>query len=356
MARRHLYLQWDSTDFCNLRCSHCYHNSEGNSSHQQFKNSMGLEDVFYMIDDLKETAERWDMIPRIAISGGEPLMRKDHLEIFDYTQKQEVITNLLTNGTLITPKKAKEIKDRGIDTIQISIDGTKETHNKIRRRNFAYDKAIEGINNASRENISVVTAMTLMKQNMDEFEDVIENSYLAGARKVGFKTYVPDSKLGTKDPKFVNSLEAYKMLRKTNKLVEKYKGKINVLQSDVLWQIFQDEENDLIKKSKKNNTYLCGCSAGFRILSVLSDGTTYPCRRLPLEIGNIKEGIKNIFLNNELMKELRNLNRIRENSLCDKVVHCRGCRAISYATTGDYMAKDPMCFKEYLEDDKCKTE
>ncbi len=355
MARRHLYLQWDSTDSCNLRCSHCYHNSEGNSNHQQFKELMSLEDVFSMIDDLKETAKRWDMIPRIAISGGEPLMRRDHLNIFDYTQKQEVITNLLTNGTLINPKKAKQIKERGIDTIQISIDGTKETHNKIRGREFAYDKAMEGINNASREGISVVSAMTLMKQNMDEFEDVIENSYIAGAKKVGFKTYVPDPKLGTKDPKFVNSFEVYEMLKKTNNLVERYKGKITVLQSDVLWQIFQDGENDLIKKSKENNTYLCGCSAGFRMLSVLSDGTVYPCRRLPISIGNIKEGFRNLVLENEVMQDLRDLNKIREKSLCDKVVHCRGCRAIAYATTGDYMAKDPMCFKEYLENDKRKT-
>jgi len=355
MAKRHLYLQWDSTDWCNLRCSHCYHNSEGNPNHTQARELMELEDVFSMIDDLKETAERWDMIPRIAISGGEPLMRKDHLKIFDYTQKQRVITNLLTNGTLITPIKAKEIKERGIETIQISIDGTKETHNKIRRRNFAYDKAMEGISNCSREGITVVSAMTLMKSNMDEFEDVIEKSYLAGAKKVGFKTYVPNPKLGAKDPEFVNSLEVYNLLKKTNELVEKYNGKITVLQSDVLWQIFQDGKNDLIKKSKKNGTYLCGCSAGFRMLSVLSDGTVYPCRRLPIVIGNIKGGFKNLVLESKVMEELRNLDEMRKNSLCDKVVHCRGCRAVAYAITGDYMAKDPMCFKEYLENDKCKT-
>lgn len=355
MARRHLYLQWDSTDRCNLRCSHCYHDSEGNLNHIQFKELMKLEDVFPMIDNLKETAERWDMIPRIAISGGEPLMRKDHLKIFDYTQEQKVITNLLTNGTLITSKKAKEIKDRGIETIQISIDGTKKTHNKIRRRDFAYDKAMEGISNASREGIVVVSAMTLMKSNMGEFEDVIEKSYLAGAKKVGFKTYVPNSKLGDKDPEFVNSLEAYNILKKTNKLVEKYRGKITVLQSDVLWRVFQDEGNDLIKKSKENDTYLCGCSAGFRMLSVLSDGTVYPCRRLPIPIGNIEDGFRDLVLESKVMEELRNLDKIRKNSLCDKVVYCRGCRAVAYAITGDYMAKDPMCFKEYLENDKNKT-
>jgi len=355
MVKRHLYLQWDSTDLCNLNCAHCYHNVERSSNNFQDKKSMNLEEVFSMVDDLKETAKRWDMVPRIAISGGEPLLRDDLLKILEYTQKEEVITNLLTNGTLITSKKAKEIKERGINKIQISIDGIKETHNKIRRKNFAYDKAIEGIKNASNEGISVVAAMTLMKSNMNEFEEVIKNVYPVGAKKVGFKTYIPNPNLGSKDPEFVNSFEIYNIMNTTLKLVEKYKRKITVLQSDVLWQIFQDGENPLIKKAKKENTWLCGCSAGFRMLSVLSDGTVYPCRRLPLPIGNIKEGFKNLVLENKVMEGLRDLNQIRENSLCDKVVHCRGCRAVAYAITGDYMAKDPMCFKKYLENDKCKT-
>jgi MoaA/NifB/PqqE/SkfB family radical SAM enzyme len=48
------------------------------------------------------------------------------------------------------------------------------------------------------------------------------------------------------------------------------------------------------------------------------------------------------------MQELRDLNKMKDNC-CDKVSHCRGCRAVAYAVTGDYMAKDPMCFKNFLD-------
>ena len=85
-------------------------------------------------------------------------------------------------------------------------------------------------------------------------------------------------------------------------------------------------------------------------LSVLSDGTVYPCRRLPIPIGNIKEGIGNLIINSAVMQELRDLNKMRRNTLCDKVAYCRGCRAVAYAVTGDYMAKDPMCFKYLLRE------
>lgn len=39
---------------------------------------------------------------------------------------------------------------------------------------------------------------------------------------------------------------------------------------------------------------------------------------------------------------------MKRNTLCNKISHCRGCRAVAYAVTGDYMAKDPMCFKHLL--------
>ena len=40
---------------------------------------------------------------------------------------------------------------------------------------------------------------------------------------------------------------------------------------------------------------------------------------------------------------------MKERTLCDKVVHCRGCRAVAYAVTGDYLHKDPMCYKDLLK-------
>jgi radical SAM protein with 4Fe4S-binding SPASM domain len=308
---------------------------------------MNLLEVKEMLDDLRDTAERWSMTPRISISGGEPLEREDLLEILEYTNKNEIIIALLTNGTLLTYEKAKEIYDRGVRRLQISIDGKKETHNRIRRKPFAYDRALEGIVTASTAGIDVTVSMTLTQSNKEEFEDVINASIKTGAKKVGFKTYVPDRKLGAKDPEYVDAKTAFSVFMDTKKLIEKYSGKITVLASDVLWKIV--EEEGLAKEiAREQNLYLTGCSAGYRALSVLSDGTVYPCRRLPIPIGHIKEGIINLIVNSDVMKELRDLDKMKRNSSCDKVTHCRGCRAVAYAVTGNFMAKDPMCFKHLL--------
>ena len=114
MTKKQIFIQWDSTNDCNLKCLHCYHNGEGQKHHKQDKKSlMSLIEIKDMVDDLVYTTNRWDMAPRLQISGGEPLMRKDLLEILEYTQKNKVPTRLLTNGTLITKEKAEAFKKRG---------------------------------------------------------------------------------------------------------------------------------------------------------------------------------------------------------------------------------------------------
>jgi len=344
MAKRHLYLQWDATNDCNLRCSHCYH-----PIHIQNENLMSLEEVKDMLDDLSNTAERWSMVPRISISGGEPLMRRDLLDILGYANERRILTAILTNGTLLTPKKASEIFEASVRRLQVSLDGRKDTHNRIRRRDFAYDRALEGIVNASKVGIDVTVSMTLMQSNINNFEDVVRAAINTGAKKVGFKTYVPDRNFGVTDPEYVSAKEAFFAFMEAGKLMKKYRDKIMILDSDVLWQIVKPI--DLFKETaKEENKYLTGCSAGYRALSVLSDGTVYPCRRLPIKIGHINEGIVNLIIDNEVMQNLRDLDKMRKNSLCDMVTHCRGCRAVAYAVTGDYMAKDPMCFKDLIKE------
>lgn len=331
MAKREFFIQWDSTNDCNLNCSHCYHNREGrdHANHiQKEKDLMSFNEVQKMLCNLRETAKGRGFKPRLQISGGEPLLRKDLMEILDYTKSLGIETMLLTNGTLITKDKAKELYRRGVKGLQVSIDGSKETHNRIRRRHYAYDKAIEGIRNSADAGILAEVSMTIMRSNRQDLEDVIKNSIRAQAGIVGFRSYVPDAGLGENDPEFVGAFETYSLYKRIRKLAEKYKKQIKVPEAGVLWRIMRRE----------NGKPLNGCGAGLIGVSVLSDGTVYPCRRLPIPIGHISGGLAGIMTKSKVLKDLGN--------------YRRGCRAIAYAVTGDYLAKDPMCFKQFVKENE----
>jgi radical SAM protein with 4Fe4S-binding SPASM domain len=308
---------------------------------------MSLDEVKLMIQDLDETTKRWGFSPRFQISGGEPLARKDLMQIIDYTHSLSMETRLLTNGTLITEDVAKELKARGINRLQISLDGSRETHNRIRRRVYAYDKALEGVANCKKAEMLVNVSMTLMRSNKQDMEDVVINAAKAGAGIVGFQSYVPSKDLGSKDPEFVGAEETYKLYQEIRALRKKHESSIKVLETEVLWQIMQ-WDTKLKQEARRTGKFLSGCGAGFSGFSVLSDGTVYPCRRLPISIANIKDGIAEIMLNSEVLKNLRDFEKFRKNGCCNDVFYCRGCRAVAYAITGDYMAPDPMCFKSLV--------
>lgn len=342
--QRDLILQWDSTNKCNLNCIHCYHNYS-----KRQKEIMDLKKVKNMLNDMVYTSKDWSLNPRFQISGGEALLRKDLFQIIEYANFNSIETRILTNGTLLTKEYAKKLSDLKINGIQVSIDGSENTHNKIRNNGNAYKKSIEGIKNAVSQGIDVTVSMTAMKSNVSDLENVIQKTIESGANSFGFQSYVPNPLLGKADPEYLGPNETFSLFLKAERLKEKYKDKINVLQGEVLWNL-RKEDTELKKFSREKMQFLGGCSAGYFSLSVLSNGDVYPCRRLPIKIGKIKEGIKKLILESEIMRNLRNLNKLKENSKCSMVTHCRGCRAVAYAVTGDYMARDPMCFKHLIED------
>lgn len=341
--KHEFFIQWDSTNSCNLRCKHCYHNYETAPTER-----MSDSEVYSMLQDLKNTAKRWDFVPAFNISGGEPLLRENLFDILDYSNELGIKNRILTNGTLIDDSLAKELSKRNLSGIQVSIDGSKEIHNKIRGYEWAYDKAMEGVYNASKYGIVVNTSCTLMQSNKDCLEDVIKESYEAGAKKVGFQSLVPN---GPNDPEFISAFELYDIYNQLMGFSEKYKEKIKIIKSEVLWNAFLPK-NEIKQLGEELDLFCGGCGAGFIGLSVISDGTVYPCRRLPIKIGHISEGIRKIFLESEVMNNLRDYHKIKECGECNNVTSCRGCRAIAYAIYGDYMAPDPMCFKKYIGGEK----
>ena len=90
------------------------------------------------------------------------------------------------------------------------------------------------------------------------------------------------------------------------------------------------------------------CSVGKTALAILPNGDILPCRRLPIVVGNILiDGIVKVWNESDV------LNKCRENSNlkgkcnnCQYIKRCRGCRAMAYAVSGDYLEEDPLCWKE----------
>ena len=96
----------DITYRCNNNCRHCWISIPPDSSKK--------EKEIRFIDISKIVADARDMgCRRWLISGGEPMIREDFPEIFDYITGKSASYSINTNGTLITPKIARLMKRKG---------------------------------------------------------------------------------------------------------------------------------------------------------------------------------------------------------------------------------------------------
>ncbi|MBI9083452.1 MAG: 12,18-didecarboxysiroheme deacetylase [Desulfobacterales bacterium] len=156
---------WNMTRRCNLKCVHCY----AQAKNQVFENEMTTEEGKALIDDLSAFGS-----PVMLFSGGEPLMHEDLPELAGYAVEKGMRAVISTNGTLITPEKARTLKAIGLSYVGISIDGMEDIHDRFRAVKGAYKAALEGIRNTQAAGIKVGLRFTINRFNVGEIPKVFD--------------------------------------------------------------------------------------------------------------------------------------------------------------------------------------
>ncbi|MEW5994316.1 MAG: radical SAM protein, partial [Candidatus Zixiibacteriota bacterium] len=150
---------------CNLRCVHCY----AGATESEDPSLLNTREALAMIRSCADFG-----CPAMLFSGGEPLLRKDILELIHYAGEQKMRTALSTNGTLITRRLAGELKACGLTYVGLSLDGMEETHDRFRGARGAWRRALEGLDNCKAEGLRVGLRVTLTRHNLAEIPDLLQ--------------------------------------------------------------------------------------------------------------------------------------------------------------------------------------
>ena len=120
-------------------------------------------------------------VKRIILTGGEPLMRDDLVEIAEYTKKLQFETvSLATNGILIKPDLAQNLVSL-IDYVDVTIDGPRNIHNRIRGE---YDAVVDGIKTLQNGGIAFSIVTVLYRGNVDSILHTCQIADVLGAKKL----------------------------------------------------------------------------------------------------------------------------------------------------------------------------
>jgi len=148
---------WNMTRRCNLKCMHCY----SASADMEYPDELTTDEGKTLIDDLAAFGA-----PVILFSGGEPLMRRDLLELAQYAADKGMRAVISTNGTLITKDIAAQLRKINLSYVGVSLDGLEKTHDRFRGAKGAFAKAMEGIRNCREAGIKVGIRFTVNKRNL----------------------------------------------------------------------------------------------------------------------------------------------------------------------------------------------
>lgn len=329
-------MQWHITNRCNKRCQHCYQEDyQGKEFSIEELRELGNQYLELLREYNKNTNQ--NLKGQINITGGEPFVREDIWELLDFLKEnnKHFDFGILTNGSLINEETVIRLKDYNPKMVQVSLDGSRKTHDKIRGAN-SYNEVIKSLKLLRKYKIKALVSFTANNENYREFKEVVKVAKRCRAYKVWTDRMVPIGSGNSGEIKTLNKDE-----------VALY---INLIRREQL--------NPLNKFSKTKITgerslqFLNGvsssykCSAGDGLIILLENGDVMPCRRLPIIAGNIKNSSLNeIYYNSKVFNNLRDFKEAPKGCIkCNFFDLCNGgAKCIAYGVYGDYKQGDYGC-------------
>lgn len=345
---------WSITGNCNLKCRHCYISSGDNCYGE-----ISLEKCKEVIRQCIEAN-----VNCVALTGGEPLVRKDFWQIVDLLRENHIrLLQVFTNGMAVNEKFMDEFDRRNINPnyFMLSFDGV-GCHDWLRGVKGAERKAIEAIRLIKSRGYAVTVSMSL---HMGNIGSLMETYELMKSLKVDYWKAVPIVDTGNWKSQENNHIDYITIFDHYIELIKKYKEDGMPLTLG-LGGFFQGKKNNAERYSipftsgcgscERNEQTLCEPARIFPYL--LPDGRVLPCIAMSgSEMENIAPNIfdegmsleKALYdspintYTNYTYKDLFDNNS--ECAECEHKFRCSGCRANSLSC-GGYFEKDMLacCF------------
>lgn len=329
-----LYLGWEITYACNLNCKHCY-NVSGESSDWE----PSLDDMKQFVDNFVEAG-----VFGVNIGGGEPLLRKDVVDIIQYAAQKGLRTNIDTNATQVTDEYAHRLKKAGLRAVHVSIDGSiPAIHDEFRETAGALEQAVEGIKRLQRAGFSPVVRTVVNKLNIDDLKQIED---LLLKLKINYHVLTRFLPLGRgRDHKRDLMTTPEENRRVMSYVVER---RAELLKGNYFLSVDETYPLTLEHLGLSKTPLVKGvCPAGVAICMVATDGSVIPCPYFRDHvIGNLRERTFKALWDDPFLDRFRKDEAPHQCTTCTyfKTKCGGGCRGFAYVETGDMMNADPGCW------------
>jgi AdoMet-dependent heme synthase len=377
-------VSWNLTYRCNLACEHCYLDAGGTpqvgTENFADRSELGTEECYRVIDEIAAFAPECITI----LTGGEPLLRRDIIEIVRRAAQRGLWVVVGTNGVRITENVASRLAEAGARGLSLSLDALDpDRHDRFRKVRGAWRNTVEGAGILNRTGLPFIVQTTAGSHNLGELEAIADFAHERLAAKVWNLYFLVPTGRG----QFVSDItpaQYDEVLASLYRIQRKYDRRMLVnakcaphyiktvlenasgLPPDRLRQGYGESAEALRARAEGGShaspweteasspgpsairTYsggAGGCPAGTHYMGIRPNGDVTPCPYLPVFAGTLRQSsLADLWTSSELFAGIRRRNALGGRcGECEMNGHCGGCRARAYGMTGDLMAEDPLC-------------
>lgn len=311
-------LFWECTLRCNLSCRHCG---------SDCRKTAGLEDppvsdLLGVLDSCPKDFERGRCV--VITTGGEPLVRKDIIEVGAEIKKRGFLWGMVTNGMLLTREKVDELVKTGLDTIAMSFDGFEPEHNWMRGSDLSFKRADAAIDwFAGHPELTWDLITCVNRRNFDYLDKFKEYLISRGVSLWRIFTVAPmgraagDEELMLSNEQFVQLMNYIAAVRREGRI------KLNFSCEGFLGP-YEGVVRD----------HLFRCVAGVSVASILNDGSISGCLSIRSDYhqGNIHT--------DNFWDVWENGFKLYRNRRWMKTGECRDCKVWRYCQGGAMHLRD----------------
>lgn len=327
-----MLISWNTTARCNLFCRHCYRDSgPGRETSGELSTAEGKE----LIGEIRKAGFRI-----LILSGGEPLLREDIVELAAAAKEAGLVPAMGTNGTLLTSGLARELAAAGLHGVAVSVDSLdREYHDSFRGFPGAFHLAQEGIRNALEAGLRVQVNLTLTEKNVDEFDRMISHYGEMGVHSLHPFFLVPTGRALSMEEEQLKSDAYFNMIRKI--LGRQCSTSLELKPTCAPQFMVLAREMGIPQRFSR------GCLAGVSYCCILPGGEVHVCPYLPVEAGNARKvPFSRIWAESGVFLKLRDFSSYEGRcGRCEDAALCGGCRARAFHYSGNWLSEDPWCFR-----------
>jgi radical SAM protein with 4Fe4S-binding SPASM domain len=263
---------------------------------------------------------------------------------------RNLCVRLTTNGYAVNAETLRRLADLNVFSVQISVDGHRETHDRFRCRQGAYDRAIRALRLFRDAGYTTLVTISATALNAREIPSLVEDLNGMGVNSVKIG---PCAHLGRAVEHQHDLKLSPTQMRTLSREMQDLQGRIDgtmSLQLDGLFPfLFEPEPTETASGEQQCGP---GCSAGISQVVVSCQGDVYPCPYIRnVAGGNLRDrSLGEIWHNEQYFAPLRTFDPCHLKGKCAtcryRPTHCTGgCRGAAYAAYGDLYAEDPNCWR-----------